>query len=105
MYHYVYWMLTADLDCGISKHPQDQMRELGFDVVKCEPVTIADCWWFRTTNKIAHLPPYLKRLKDDFKFSDETDNNSNVHKYPPVYKSDGSLTDYGKYINGLPFKH
>lgn len=108
MNHYVYWMLTADLECGINKHPQDQMKELGFNVVKCEPVSIADCWWFRTTNEITPLPPYIKRMKDDFKFSDEidrsTDNKAEIKRYPPIYKPDGSYTDYGKFINGLPFK-
>ena len=72
MKNYRYCMITADLDDGIHEHPQVAMSNLGFKVIKCEPVSIADCWWFRVENEIEQpLPKCLTELRDDFKFSDE----------------------------------
>lgn len=70
MKNYRYSLITADMD-GIKDHPQTQMKKLGAKVIKSEPVSIADCWWFRTENEINPLPKYLYEMKDDFKFSDE----------------------------------
>lgn len=69
--NYRYCLITADVDCGVSEHPQKVMKDLGFHVIKAEPVPIADCWWFRVDNEIKNVPKYLKQLSDDMKFSDE----------------------------------
>ena len=71
MKHYRYDVLTADIDCHIQKHPQEQMVLLGAKVLKSEPVPIADCWWFRVEDEISPLPEYLSELNDSFKFSNE----------------------------------
>lgn len=71
MKHYRYDMMTADIIYNIKKHPQEQMALLGAKVLKCEPVSVADCWWFRVEDKISPLPEYLHEMDDNFKFSDE----------------------------------
>lgn len=70
MKHYRYDVIGAFYS-GIKEHPQKQMKNLGYNVVKAEPVTIADCWWFRVDNEIENVPEYLYSMSDDFKFSDE----------------------------------
>lgn len=92
-------MIGAEIDYGVSKHPQVQMRKLGFHVIKSEPFPIGDCWWFRVDNDIENFPEYLYEMRDDFKFSDEhgASDEARVSKCPPLYNPDGSLTDYGKY--------
>jgi hypothetical protein len=70
MKHYRYDMYGAFRN-GINEHPQKQMKNLGCNVVKAEPVTVADCWWFRVDNDIENVPEYLYSMSDDFKFSDE----------------------------------
>lgn len=91
--------MGAEIDYGISEHPQAQMRKLGFHVIKSEPFPIGDCWWFRVDNDIENVPEYLHEMRGDFKFSDEysASNEEQVPKRPPLYNPDGSLTDYGKY--------
>ena len=72
MKHYRYDIIGADLDAGIKEHPQSQMKNLGFKLIKSEPVPIADCWWFRVENEIENIPSYLTLMPDDFKFSGES---------------------------------
>lgn len=71
MKHYRYDMISANLNAGVKEHPQIQMKNLGYKVVKSEPVPIADCWWFRVENEIENTPNYLYKMRDDFRFSDE----------------------------------
>lgn len=66
-----YDIIGADLDHGVRQHPQQQMKELGLNVVKSEPCPIADCWFFRVTNDSKNLPGYLTILSENFKFADE----------------------------------
>lgn len=56
---------------GIYEHPQTWMEALGFHLVKSEPVSVADCWWFRCDEYPEINFDYIKELPDDFKFSDE----------------------------------
>lgn len=46
---------------NIYNHPQKQMQKLGLHYIKCEPVPIADCWWFRIDNyeETMKLPKYI----------------------------------------------
>lgn len=69
--NYRYDLIGAVLDYHINAHPQEQMKKLGFHVVKCEPFPIGDCWWFRVGNIVSDVPGYLHEMKDTFKFSDE----------------------------------
>ena len=71
MKHYRYDMIGAYREAGVEEHPQEDMKNLGFKVIKSEPVPIADCWWFRVENEIDNLPSYLYPMRDDFKFSNE----------------------------------
>lgn len=71
MKHYKYDLIGASLDAGVKEHPQIDMRNLGYKVIKSEPVSVADCWWFRVENEIDDTPSYLSPMGDDFKFSDE----------------------------------
>ena len=69
--HFRYDVTSAGMFSDIHEHPQTQMRNLGFHWIKCEPVTVADCWWFRCDEYPKKLPEYIYKMKDDFKFSDE----------------------------------
>lgn len=42
-----------------SKHPQERMRELGFDLLVCVPETIADCWNCLVKDFNFELPDYI----------------------------------------------
>jgi hypothetical protein len=68
--HYKYDIIGAYYS-GVHEHPQKQMKNLGYNVVKAEPVPIADCWWFRVDNEIENVPDYLILMRNDFKFSNE----------------------------------
>ena len=70
MKNYRYDVIGAYMK-GIKDHPQEQMKKLGYEVIKSEPVIIADCWWFRVKNKFRIKPSYLRDMGKDFKFSDE----------------------------------
>ena len=70
MKNYRYDMIGAYM-AGIKDHPQVQMKNLGYEVIKSESISIADCWWFRVNNKIKRKPSYLYDMGDGFKFSDE----------------------------------
>ena len=63
--------IDGAFEAGVHVHPQLQMKNLGYEVIKSEPVSIADCWWFRVNNEIEETPDYLYEIGDDFKFSDE----------------------------------
>ena len=52
MKNLMYNLITADLDYGVKLHPQIDMKQLGYEVIKSEPVPIGDCWWFRVKNEI-----------------------------------------------------
>lgn len=56
---------------GVTIHPQAEMSRLGFKVIKAEPVSVADCWWFRVENDIDFVPGYITEMRPDFQFSDE----------------------------------
>lgn len=70
MKNYRYDLIDAYYS-GIKEHPQEQMKKLGYEIIKSEPVPIGDCWWFRVKDKIKKTPRYLDLMRDDFKFSDE----------------------------------
>ena len=53
--NYRYDVIGADIKCHIHEHPQKQMKNLGFTVIKAEPVPMADCWWFRVEDDIADI--------------------------------------------------
>lgn len=106
MKHYRYDIIGAYLDYHIQERPQEQMKNLGLKVIKSEPFPIGDCWWFRTENELSNLPGYLSKMPDDFKFSDEyheqkeTEHDSQTEvMLPPIYKADGTLTDYGRFVS------
>lgn len=68
--HFRYDLWGAD-NAGVHEHPQAQMKKLGFHYVKCEPVPIADCWWFRCDEYPDEIPEYIDIMNDDFRFSEE----------------------------------
>ena len=70
MKNYIYDIIGSHMN-GIKEHPQIQMKNLGYEVIKSEPVSIADCWWFRVNNEIEKKPEYLYEMSEDFKFSYE----------------------------------
>ena len=61
--HLRFDMMTACLDCGVDKHPQLVMRELGITYQHATPQSIGDQWWFWNCNGVpAELPKYLTPL-------------------------------------------
>ena len=62
MKKYRYDLIGADLDYGVKEHPQKQMKKIGFNVVKSEPIPIADCWIFEVDNDIENIPGYLEEI-------------------------------------------
>lgn len=71
MSNYKYDVIGADLDYGVKKHPISDIMNIGFNIIKAEPCMLADCWWFRSDTDVKEIPPYIIKLSDDFKFSDE----------------------------------
>ena len=45
----------------IDKHPQTQMRELGINLIKAVPESIADCWMCLTDYQ-GELPDYIDEI-------------------------------------------
>lgn len=70
MLNYRYDLIQA-YEEGVRLHPQDQMKKLGYKIIKSEPVPIGDCWWFRVKNRFGIKPKYLSKMGKNFKFSDE----------------------------------
>lgn len=68
--HFRYDIIGAAYD-GVKVHPQINWRNLGFYEIRCEPVSIADCWWLRCDEYPDELPSYITEMSDDFKFSGE----------------------------------
>jgi len=50
-------------ECGIFKHPQEQMRLLEYTLFDAVPQMLADCWLFTVDSLIEPLPPYLSKTK------------------------------------------
>jgi hypothetical protein len=54
---------------GVSLHPQTKMsllgKELKFKAIHCEPVAIADCWffWIDAESEITEFPKYIDVLE------------------------------------------
>ena len=70
MKNYMYDMIEAYLN-GVIEHPQIHMKNLGFKIIKSEPQSLYDCWFFRVENEIKDCPSYIYPKSDDFKFLDE----------------------------------
>ena len=61
--HLRYCLMTAGIDCQISKHPQLIMRELGITYQDTTPQSMGDQWWFWNCENVPiELPPYLTEL-------------------------------------------
>lgn len=59
-YKLILWFSDTGLEYPeVREHPQKQMKKLGFNVVKSEPIPIADCWIFEVDNDIENIPEYL----------------------------------------------
>lgn len=50
-------------ECGVKRHPQEQMRFLGYQLIDSIPQSIADCWWFTVDKFIEPLPTYLHKMR------------------------------------------
>lgn len=64
--HLRYSMYTAHSSCGIKKHPQETMKDLGITYQHATPQSIADQWWFWNCENVpTDLPKYLEVLPID----------------------------------------
>ena len=63
----IYKMNQAN-DCGITEHPQKQMRLLGYKVIAAVAQSLGDCWWFTVEDYIEPFPPYIAKMEYDFDY-------------------------------------
>lgn len=64
--HLRYCLMSAGIDCGITKHPQVVMKELGIICQHSTPQSMADQWWFWNCENIPdEMPKFLTPLKLD----------------------------------------
>lgn len=65
-----YDVLDAGIGYHIKKHPQEDMRSLGFVLLNSEPCSIADCWFFEVddedSNYPKQIPGYLKEIDSNY---------------------------------------
>ena len=61
----VIYKLFVAYDCGITEHPQEQMEKLGYKVIKAEPQTLGECWFFWVEDYIEPMPGYLIKVKEE----------------------------------------
>lgn len=68
MYNQLFYdLITAD-DMGIHKHPQEQMKILGYEVLDAVPQSLYDGWWFTVKEFIEPLPKYLSKITYNFDY-------------------------------------
>lgn len=58
-----YDFITADFDCGVSEHPIEQMKLLGYEIIDYDPAPTADGWVFTVDKFIEPLPKYLRKIR------------------------------------------
>lgn len=57
-----YCLITAHM-CGLTRHPQEIMRDLGISYALATPQSISDSWWFWCCSNVPEaLPEFLKPL-------------------------------------------
>lgn len=65
MVHLRFDMITA-YQSGVTKHPQEAMKDLGITYQYATPQSIADQWWFWNCENVPDtLPNYLSVLDVD----------------------------------------
>ena len=65
-----YNVISAWYDYNTDKHPQADMIELGYKLLKSEPCSVADCWFFRVDDEnVKSVPKYIADC--NWIFSDE----------------------------------
>ena len=110
--YYRYDIIGADVDYGIKMRPKDDMKRMGFDVRKSEASSFGECWFFMVTGGPDVIPGYLHEIScapfsDDTLVSHRSVNKKEEFRllreyryrtiYPPIWKKDGTLTDYGMF--------
>lgn len=91
-----YCILTADMECGIRKHPIEQMEQLGYKILDAVPQSIGDGWEFTVDKFIEPLPPYLRKTRYEI---DETHKSKeNTKKEVSPYLVDNMNVNDVKYI-------
>ena len=58
-----YDMYSAQVNYGVKKHPQADMRDLGFKLINSVAQSVADAWWFTVEDFDFELPGYLKPME------------------------------------------
>ena len=64
----VIYKMNQAIDCGITEHPQKQMRILGYKVIAAVAQSLGDCWWFTVEDYIEPFPPYIAKMEYDFDY-------------------------------------
>ena len=71
-YQLRYSKYIASSVCDIKKQPQQQMKELGYDVTNSVFHSMTDEWWFTVTKIIKPLPEYLKPVEYNYRYWHES---------------------------------
>ena len=58
----LYYDMIGCWEAGASGHPQQVMKDLGFQVIHAVPQTLGNCWWFTVEDYDFELPPYIKEF-------------------------------------------
>lgn len=56
---YKYDVWEACIKYDVSRHPQAEIKRLGFHPIRYEPCPIAECWFFWAEDDIKELPGYV----------------------------------------------
>ena len=62
-YKYRYDMIGANLDCHVNKHPQQDMKDRGYQFVCSAAFPLGEFWYFFTEYELADTPSYLTFFK------------------------------------------
>lgn len=64
----VRYCLWGACKCEVRKHPQQDMRDLGFNVIAGVAQSVGDQWWFTVEKLIEPLPEYITPMEYDFEY-------------------------------------
>lgn len=67
-YKQVSYSLQAAFECGVTVHPQIQMKNLVFNVLASVPQSIYDSWWFTVEDYIEDMPDYIHKIEYNYDY-------------------------------------
>lgn len=93
MYKQLFYDIRSAYEEGVRVHPQEQMKNLGYECLDAAPQSLYDGWWFTVKDFIEPLPSYLTKMEYNFEYW-----HNDCWKdceYFKIAKGNGSLCCYG----------